>query len=141
MTRNHGISLLEILIAVAILGVGILALFILQARSLQYGAKAEQLTSVLEIARAEMEWRVKTSIPSVTAGAPCNTRPGDSGCTVTIVGCNVVSGSFTCGVLLESPIAYQVTVAATGFRGDTATLTTVSTGYDYIAGSPGDLSP
>lgn len=145
MRRTSGMSLLDILIGVAILGIGVLIAFAIVGRSLQFSAKAEQLSTVTEVAKAEMEWRLKSTVPNTYSAAdnePCDTY-GGGGCTVVILGCVVdkVAGAyeFDCPAnpddLTETPIAYLVSVTYTGPRGDTVTLESMTTGYDYIAGA------
>lgn len=145
-SRTSGLTLVEMLLSIALLGIGVLAAFALQVSSLQGSAKAEQLTNIVEIAKTEMDVRVKTSIPDVVPAATpeeCVTHPGGD-CLVSIRGCKTINngdGTFTflCEDDPVGPRAYEVTVTHTGPRGDTITLVSISTGYDYIGGNPGGV--
>jgi prepilin-type N-terminal cleavage/methylation domain-containing protein len=136
MTKRHGFGLVEVIVGLAILSIGILAAAMLQVSSLRFSSQAEQIKTVTHIAERELEWRRQRDIPELLDNAPCATEDSET-CTVTITGCKIVDGLFTCASDLTSPVAYQILVSYTGPRGDAVTLRTVTTGT-FVSGGAGD---
>lgn len=142
--RKHmsGLTLVEALVAIAILGVGILALAQLQAASLRNSALAESINRTTRLARGELEWQRQTALdPGDTS---CSALvPADFGtCRVDVVPCALVfdddgGAELECGPSI-SPSTYRVTVSVDGPRGQTVVLSTLWTGT-FIAGGAGEV--
>ena len=60
--RTNGFSLLEVLIALAVLAIGILAIVQLQASSLSNSALAREIADTTRVVRSEIEFRRFTSL-------------------------------------------------------------------------------
>ena len=114
---SEGLTLIEVLVALAVLGIGIVSLVQLQGTALQYTANAEGIRTVTQVAESELEWRRRTSERSTT----CVTfRPSwIDECTVTLteLGTN----------------AFEVTVNVSG-RQSSAQLVSFQTGQSYVGG-------
>jgi len=126
MMRTHdraGLSLVEVLIALAILAIGIVALANLQASSLQYTSRAEELRTVTQIAEAELEWRRQTLI-----------RPDRVACEST------VPAGFDCNVDIVpvGALGNDITVSVTSRSADIQ-LSAFTTGQRYISGQVPDV--
>lgn len=138
--KLSGLTLVEVLIAVAVLGVGILALAQLQVFSLQNSGRAGVLRTVTQIAEAELEWQRQLRFADVESfevlGEDCSTfRPAGFGCELDIVGCSPVGDGVTCAAGLSNPIAYQITVRAfSDSRPVEFEQSVTTTGQRYIAG-------
>lgn len=138
--NRAGLSLIEVLIAIAILGVGILALAQLQTASLRNSALAESINRATRLARGELEWQRQTALDP--GEIDCSALvPDDFGeCRVDVLPCSLefASGggaSLVCGASV-SPSTYRVTVSVEGPRGQDIVLSTLWTGT-FIAGGAG----
>lgn len=123
--RSAGLTVVEVLVAVVILGVAIVGLVQLQGASLGYTRQAEHMRTVTQIAEAELQWIRQTEIhPERTS---CETY---------------VPSGYACGV--ETNIlgfmGYDVTVNAWSPGADAdndepdISLRAFTTGQRYITG-------
>ena len=115
--RRYGLSLVEVLIALAVLGIGIVSLVQLQGSALRFTASAEQIRTVTQVAESELEWRRRTTVASPT----CVTFRPDwiETCTVT-----------------RTPIgtnAFEIAVNVVG-RQASVQLSSFQTGQTYVGG-------
>ena len=135
---DTGLTIIEVLIALVIFAVGVMALAQLQTSSLRFSSQAEQLRTATQIAEGEIEWRRQTAI---TVGAnPCDSyTPEGFTCSVTIIPCNASGDGLTCAAGLVAPVAYEITVAVTGPRIEEFSLRTVTTGT-FVSGVLADGS-
>src|SRR5690554_1261671 len=60
--RLQGLTLVEVLIALTILGVGLVAAAQLQAASLRFTSQAELMKTSTQLAAGEVEWRRQTEL-------------------------------------------------------------------------------
>jgi len=145
--RTIGISVVEVLIALAILGIGVAAAAQMQATSLRYSRQAEQIKTATQVAEGEVEWRRQTEL-DVGTGLDCASYiPDGYSCAVTIEPCHAVGTALeiTCSAGLVSPVAYRIAVEVGTPSGTTFELATISTGT-YVTGVIGsgevvDLPP
>ena len=126
MTRScarSGLSLVEVLIALAVLAIGIVALANLQASSLQFTSRAEELRTVTQIAEAELEWRRQTRI-----------RPERTDCE------SIIPPGYDCSVEIVpiGALGNDITVTVTSRNAD-ITLSAFTTGQRYISGQVPDI--
>lgn len=145
-----GFGLVEVLIAVAILAIGILATALMQGRSLQFSSSAESLRSLTRIADGEVSWQQLNAIGTYAAFPnPLNVGDGDSSndflyacasdvgvgntCSFEVVQCGVVGGAFQCSRTITDPQAYEIAVTVGDNRDNSVTLRSISTGT-YVAG-------
>jgi prepilin-type N-terminal cleavage/methylation domain-containing protein len=138
---TKGLSLIEVLIAIAMLASGVLAVAGFQTSTLSTNRQAQTINQLTRLVTTEMELRRQTLVDE--AGTfTCDTRvpsgfvQGD--CVVEIVSCGVIIASgaseFACGTGL--PFAtYSLTVLATG-RDQSVRLQTLYGGF-YVSGSLG----
>ncbi len=134
--------MVEVLVAVVVLAVGIIALVQLQAASLRHTAQAESINRVTRLVRGELEWQRQTALEP--ASLDCSSLvPGDFvGCEVVVEPCALDfledgSASFVCGEAV-SPSVYRVTVSAEASRGQSLTLDTLWSGI-FISGAAGSV--
>lgn len=150
MKGERGLTLVEVLIALVVLSVGVMAVASLQATALRANSRAEAIRGVTRVAQAELTWQRYSEVgpytaenPSPIDGAssyayPClSILPADFACTFEITPCNLVSDALTCQRDVVSPLAYRIAVTASDARGTSVTLSAVSTG-GYVAGTGGD---
>lgn len=126
MTRSNarsGLSLVEVLIALAVLAIGIVALANLQASSLRFTSTAEELRTVTQIAEAELEWRRQTEIQPLSTDCE-STVPNGFECTVAIVPVGALGN--------------DISVTVTSRNAD-ITLSAFTTGQRYISGQMPDI--
>ena len=118
-----GLSLIEVLIALAVLAIGVFALASLQASSLQYSSRAEELRIVTQIAEAELEWRRQTRI-----------QPARTDCE------SIIPAGFQCSVEIVPIGALGNDIAVTvRSRSAEITLSAFTTGQRYISGQVPDI--
>jgi prepilin-type N-terminal cleavage/methylation domain-containing protein len=118
MTRSRarsGLTLIEVVIAVAVIAVGVLAALGLQSSALSATGTARASQEVSKLAEAELAIRREMTLAPVTQ--PCRaTVPAGYTCTVTVSACSLGSGTFSCGGTIAAPVAHFVTVSVTGPR-------------------------
>lgn len=137
--RTAGLTLIEVLIALMVLAIGVVAAAQLQAASLRFSGNAADLKVATEVAKSELEWRRQTALTVGADQACASNLPDGYSCAVTVLPCNAVGSDFslTCAEGLVSPVAYQISVTAAGNRTAPFTLSAVTTGK-YIGGVVGD---
>lgn len=140
---RRGLTLVEVLIAIAVLAIGILALAQFQAASLRNTALADSINQTTRLVRGELEWQRQTAVsPDVTdCEAALNGLPdGFTQCVVEILPCALVftdtGGGFLACDEDAAPSTYRVTVTAVGPRGQQLTLETLYTGL-FVSGAAG----
>jgi prepilin-type N-terminal cleavage/methylation domain-containing protein len=140
---TDGLTLVEVLVAIVILTVGILALAQFQAASLRNTALAAAINQTTRLVRGELEWQRQTAVSpdvidceSVLGGLP----PGFTNCEVQILPCALVFGEFGGSTLVcdeeAAPSTFRVTVTAVGPLGQELTLNTLFTGL-FVSGAAG----
>jgi len=145
-TNGHervGLTLIEVLIAISVLAIGVLALAQFQAASLRNTALADSINQTTRLVRGELEWQRQTAVsPDVTdcEAAIGGLPDGFTDCVVEIQPCAFVftetGGGFLACAEDAAPSTYRVTVTATGPRGQELTLETLFTGL-FVSGAAG----
>lgn len=153
MRQRAGLTLIEVVIAIAVMAIGIIAAAQMQASSLQNTALAQALNEVTRTVRAELELQrhtatINSDLEEGEAAEPVDTvefdclnplAAGIGACTVVVEPCTIAltpSASLICGSGVLSPPAYRITVDAEGRRGVSLSVSTLATGM-YIAGAGG----
>lgn len=144
MTSRSGLTLIELIIAIAIIAIGITAAIALQTSSLRYSSQAEIINHVTRAAEGEIEWRRQISIGTTSVGTKkCQSIMPDTivACEVVILPCVLPAGTneFTCIDTVISPIAYELVVNVTGTRNQQVSVRSVNTGLQYISGTGGEV--
>lgn len=113
--RQQGLTLLEVVIAVAILAVGVLAAAGLQANGLRASRAAQQIQALNAEARSELDvWRVRLASETRTEPTSGTCMTGSQGCSVTLTPCLLVAGTLDCDRgTVSDPDAQSVTVQVT----------------------------
>lgn len=134
-TAARGLTIVEVLVALVILGVGVMAAAQLQATSLRFTSQAELIKTSTQVAKSEVEWRRQTELTTGSSLTCASSVPEGYTCEVDIVPCNAVGSppSLTCAPLLVNPVAYKITVEVGGDRIEPFILSTVTTGA-YVTG-------
>jgi prepilin-type N-terminal cleavage/methylation domain-containing protein len=142
MVRSDGgLTLLEVLMAIVLLAVGVLAVAGFQSSTLRTNRQAQTINELTRLATTEMELRRQTLVERSGTFA-CETRVprgfAQEACQVEIVPCGVVvaagASQFQCGSGL--PFAtFRVTVRAAAF-GHGVELQSLYGGF-YVSGSLG----
>lgn len=73
-SRRNGLTLVEVLIALVVLGVGVAAAAQMQAASLRFSRQAEQIKTATQIAEAEVSGVAR---PSLSLGTTLTAPPID----------------------------------------------------------------
>lgn len=144
--RVEGFGLLEVLIALAVLGIGILAYTQLQARAVLFTSQAEGLRTLTRVAEAEIAWQQLNAVGTYASFTfdddaanpylyPCDSDlPGNVSCSFEVFPCGVnAAGAFSCSRSTTNAQAYEIVVYAEDNRDNELTLRSISTGQ-YIAG-------
>ncbi|MBA4392327.1 MAG: hypothetical protein C0407_02125 [Desulfobacca sp.] len=122
--NKKGFSLVEFMIAIAILAVGLLALVGLQSTSIKGNAKSKNLNSAISLAEKKMEELKNTTFTSLTNGTtndpnnPLTSSDGTGGS---------FNRSWTIQTYLVSTYMKQITVTMTWTEGGTTQTTTIDT--------------
>lgn len=137
-SRRNGLTLVEVLIALVVLGVGVAAAAQMQAASLRFSRQAEQIKTATQIAEAEVEWRRQTELELGDDLDCASYRPDGYDCVVDVEPCNAVGTelTLTCAYGLVSPVAYRITVDVAPPNGNAFSLSTITTGT-YVTGVVG----
>ncbi len=140
MRAQHGFTMVEVLIALVVLAIGVIAAVQLQASSLMFSSQAEATKQVTRVVEAELQWRRQTELTLGQTQCQSFVPPGFTRCEVEILPCAMPAGSnvFTCSNRVISPIAYQITVWVTGPRQQSFELRSIHTGI-FVAGATGEL--
>jgi Tfp pilus assembly protein PilV len=137
-----GISIVEILITVVLLGVGALAALGLQVSALRASGTAESLQTLTRVAESELQFRrgIERGGATLADAGTCRVFVPDSmTCAVVVTPCALASGALTCsGVAAADATAHRVQVTTTATRGGDIVLTgLVATQAASAAGSTG----
>jgi len=145
-----GFGLIEVVIALAVLAIGVLAMAQLQVRALSFTSNAESMRTLTRVAEAEISWQQLNSLAGKAselscAGSGCNEcesdMPAGVTCRFDVVPCGVVDvndvATFTCGMGVSSPQAYEIRLDIADQRGNAASFNTIATGR-YVAGIMSD---
>ncbi len=123
--KNQGLSLIEVLVAILLLAIGVIAAAGLQGTALNASNKASRIQTVTKAAESELDYHRQIDLEGVES-EPCTT--GAENCLVTVTPCDVIvnasSASFDCSATITDVKAYRVTVAVDGPNDADITLTT-----------------
>lgn len=127
MKSGTGLTLIEVLVAIVILAVGVLAAAAMQTTALRASSDARAIQDVTEFAEREIELRRQFDLSSTTGKSTTCTSvapvPTGYTCAVEVRACQLSGSTLSCtGTGTE---ADQITVTVTGPRGKTVTLRTV----------------
>ncbi len=119
MTRQAGLTLVEVMIALFILAVGVLAAFGLQANSLRGTRTAVVGQDLANIAESELQLQreFERHVTTVVIGETCRSASYDDGfsCQVDVFPCSLSAGSIRCvNGSVSTAVARQITVRVTG---------------------------
>lgn len=124
--KQQGLTLIEVLIAVMVLGVGVIAAASMQTTSLKASSTARIVQEVTNAARTEMELQRKQVRGSLSAAPePCLSNPSYK-CEVVVVPCRLISGVLSCSMAQSGTVvADQITVTVVGPQASEVRLDTV----------------
>lgn len=129
--RSDGLTLIEVVIAIAVLAIGVLAAFAMQVSALQ-GTRAATINQEMSnIAQSELELQraFARTISGPGAGLTCRTafeQPAYT-CSVTVRACSFTAGALACGgSVTGTPAAWQITVSVQGPQGRQLQVSTVA---------------
>ena len=126
MKGSNGLTLLEVVIAVAVLAVGVLAAAMLQASSLRATRAAQDLQGINLVARSQIDsWRGSRLTQTTVETFDCST--GSLTCEVVVRPCATAGGGLTCTLAtVVDPSAHAVIVTVTSPERSVALETVVS---------------
>jgi len=136
---RRGLTLIEVLIAVAVLAIGILATVAFQTATLNTNRQAQTINQLTRLATTEMEIRRQTLVEEAgtstcLTAVPNGFAQGD--CVVEIVPCTIVvaenASDFACDAGGEFA-TFRLVVEASG-RGQSVRLQSLFGGF-YVSGS------
>jgi type IV pilus modification protein PilV len=120
--QQRGLTLIEVMVAMILISIGVIAAAALQGTALKNTSKAQAVNEVTELAENELEWQRQSDASASTCESDI---PSGYTCTLTIVPCTIQSGAIVCSASTTSPKAYQMTVTVTGSQQSSVTLTTI----------------
>ncbi len=125
-----GLTMIEVVIAMAILSFGVLGAFALQTAALQGTRSAISAQDLANAARSELhiQSQFRRTTGSVVTGESCRTGVIASGlsCTVNVFPCSGSASSITCvSTNVTAVAAHQIVVVVTAQDGRTISLRTV----------------
>lgn len=130
MKASAGLTLLELLVAIVVLAIGVLAAASMQTSALSASNRSRIAQEVTNTARTEAE-RQRQFVRFGTAPAPpspvcLSSVPSGYTCTVTVAPCRIVSGALTCMTTATGPVvADQVTISVSRPQNSPVLLRTV----------------
>jgi prepilin-type N-terminal cleavage/methylation domain-containing protein len=112
--KNNGFTLPEVMVALGIFAIGMIASFALQMTSLSVSRRTEQVktmnalaTSTLEVKRQELRKNVTLSSTNQT----CATTPSGYTCDVEVKPCSLSGSTISCSTTaVANPVGFYVTV-------------------------------
>ena len=144
MRSYRGLTIVEILVALAVLAAAVMGAASLQGTALRANSQAEILNQLARAASGEVEWRRQTAIvPSSVGTSDCeSTMPASiAACEVVVTPCALPPGEsrFICTNTVVSPIAYELVVRLSSGRGQRFELRSVNTGLYFVSGTGGTV--
>jgi prepilin-type N-terminal cleavage/methylation domain-containing protein len=123
MKQQKGLTLIEVMIAMMVIAVGVIAAAGLQATALKNTAKAQAVNEITKIAENELSVQRQLDLGDTT----CQTQVSSGyTCSVAMVPCNIQSGAMICSSTVSSGIrAYQVSVSVADSRQNSISLSTI----------------
>lgn len=124
MKSTAGMTLLEVLIAIVVLAVGVLAAAAMQTNALSATNDARAIQGVTKLAEEKIEFhrQLDYNDPLTERNPECE-APGGYTCTIEVRACQLSGSTLSCTGFGTG--ADQITVTATGPREKTITLRTV----------------
>lgn len=127
MKKSKGLTLIEVLIAIVVLAVGVLAAAAMQTTALRASSDAKAIQGVTEFAEREIELRRQfdLSTPAGKSTTCTSVTPMPTGytCGVVVSACQLSGSSLACAG--TGTDADRIVVTVTGPREKTITLRTV----------------
>ena len=127
-----GMTLLEVIVAIVVLVIGVLAAATMQTNALRATNDARAVQNVTEFARREIELRRQFDLssssgtsPECVTEAPAGASAAEYKCRVQVRSCTLSGSALSCGSNVPNPLAYQITVTVGGPREKTITLQTI----------------
>ena len=122
---SAGMTLIEVVIAVAILAVGVLAAAGMQASSLRANRAAQDIQRVNALARSQLDaWR--GSVFSQTAPTTVDCGNGELSCQIQVRPCTLAGAELVCTLgSVAAPVAHALTVTAASGERDVTFSTVV----------------
>lgn len=116
--NQKGFTLTEVMIAIMIFGIGILAASALQFNTLQVNKKAETIKELTQLATLEIEVKRQKHRDNVwdsSQGQTCDTLQGSSdySCSVAVAPCSFDGTAFSCSSSVANPAAHELSVTVT----------------------------
>lgn len=131
MRQHEGLTLVEVMIAMVILAVGVLAVFMLQATSLRGTRTAVVSQTLTNMAQSELQLQREFSrhVSATVTGETCRSIADDEEnftCEVRVYPCSLSGGALQCrtGSVTDAD-ARQITVIITGRDGASVEVSTV----------------
>lgn len=143
-SHSDGLTLVEVLISLVILGIGIAAAASLQAGSIRHSVVARELTQATRLAQNEVAWQRETLVAIDQTECKTNRDPesgnlilpsGFTSCSVSIEPCTLEANSIVCGEEVV-PAAYRITVTLQGLGARNFVHSVLHTGF-YVSGAAG----
>ncbi len=132
MRDSQGLTLIEVLIAIVVLAVGVLAAASMQTSALSASNRARVAQELTNTARTEMERQREFARPGIDPAPEClskNALPSGYTCTVTVAPCRITTAttppSLSCGTGTGTVVADQVTVSVSRPQTPAVTLRTI----------------
>lgn len=114
--KNKGFTLPEVMVALGIFSIGMIASFGLQISGMHTSRKTEKIKTMTEIASSELEIKrqyFRDHVDTSSTGQTCDSNYTDSGygCIVSVQPCSFTGNSITCANgVTSSPVAHYITV-------------------------------
>jgi type IV pilus assembly protein PilV len=127
--KKQGLTLIEVMVAMLVISVGVIAAAGLQTTALKNTSKAQAVNEVTKI--AENEISLQRHLDSVDN--TCETQP-PSGftCSVIIVPCSIQTGTVTCSSSVVSNVkAYKISVSVADNKQNTISLSTIVASKEF----------
>jgi prepilin-type N-terminal cleavage/methylation domain-containing protein len=114
----RGFTLIEVIVAMAVISIGVLAVTGLQHRSLELAGSSRAAQQLLAFTETELALQKQRASSGATADG-CLSKPLPTGTTCAVIWtpCTLSARVLTCSALATDPVAVHVQVTTTGPRG------------------------
>ncbi len=126
MKSSRGLTLVELLVALVVLALGVLAAANMQVGALNASSGAAISRQLTKLASAELELQRQLAAPTSRQSCLSGSKTGYT-CVTTVLPCSLTGTTFVCAASASPVVAYKVRVVTNGPRAGSFTLSTLLT--------------
>ena len=111
----NGFSLIEVLVAVAVMSIGVLGVVALQTNAMKFNAQSRAKQDLLGYTQTELALQKNLDHSGATPSCAAPLPSGYS-CNVVRVPCELSGSAMSCQASVSDPVGYHIIVQTEGFK-------------------------